>query len=550
MTIVLRDYQIEAVDALWTYFERATGNPLVLMPTASGKALVIAGFCKRASLTYPGTRILVLTHVKELIEQNHSKLVTLWPQASAGIYSAGLNRRDYREDVIFAGIASVYDKPEMFGRIDIVLIDEAHLVSPDDETMYRSFFDALRALNPLVKFAGFSATGYRLGLGELQAGGLFTDVCFDYTTMEKFNRLVDEGWLSRLDSLPTGYKLDVDKVRTRGGEYVEKELQEAVDRPEVTRRALDEVMRLCGDRKRWLVFACGVHHCEEVADALEERGVSCVTIHNKLKRHERDERYQAFKRGEVTCAINNNILTTGVDVPEIDLIIVLRPTKSTALWVQMLGRGSRVVYAPGYDTFTREGRLAAIAAGPKQSCLVLDFARNTARLGPINDPVLPRKPGEKLGGEPPIKTCEVCEHYCHPSVRVCPYCGTPFPLRVRFEEQASELAVMKWEPPHVELIEIKNVVYHVQPKKGRPPSLRVSYFTPNMLQRFQEFICFEHEGPARNRAIRWWQERAPDIPVPRTVVEARDLASCLRIPKRLRVWVNKKPQEIVGHEYD
>lgn len=130
---------------------------------------------------------------------------------------------------------------------------------------------------------------------------------------------------------------------------------------------------------------------------MELYGIPTTCIHSKLTKDERTERLAGLKSGKYRAAVNNNILTTGFDLPSIDLIAVIRPTNSPGLWVQMLGRGTRPVYAPGFDLWSTAGRLAAIEAGSKQDCLVLDFAGNTRRLGPINDPVLPRKRATERG---------------------------------------------------------------------------------------------------------------------------------------------------------
>src|SRR4029079_8138707 len=110
----------------------------------------------------------------------------------------------------------------------------------------------------------------------------------------------------------------------------------------------------------------------------------------------------ALRAGEVRALVNNNILTTGYDDPTIDLIMVLRPTMSVVLWVQMLGRGTRPVFPPGYDSETLEQRMAAIMASGKFDCLVLDYAGNTRRLGPINDPVIPAPPKSKGTRDAPV----------------------------------------------------------------------------------------------------------------------------------------------------
>ncbi len=108
--IQARSYQVEAVSAIYTYFGNNTGNPVVAMPTGTGKSVVIAMFLESVFKYYPNQRVMILTHVKELIQQNYEKLMGLWAFAPAGVYSAGLNRRDVHAPITFAGIGSVAKK--------------------------------------------------------------------------------------------------------------------------------------------------------------------------------------------------------------------------------------------------------------------------------------------------------------------------------------------------------------------------------------------------------------------------------------------------------
>ena len=161
-----RPYQVEAIESIYHFFEQnKEGNPMIAMPTGTGKSIVIGGFVRSIFEHWPGQRVIKLTHVKELIEQNFDKLIRLWPTAPAGIYSASLNRRDIAP-ITYAGIASVWKKAEEFGHVDIALVDECHLVSEKDGTMYQTFFKGLRKINPALRVIGLSATCYRLGHGD------------------------------------------------------------------------------------------------------------------------------------------------------------------------------------------------------------------------------------------------------------------------------------------------------------------------------------------------------------------------------------------------
>jgi DNA repair protein RadD len=533
--MILREYQIEAIESLYTYFRSGGrnggpgGNPVIAMPTGTGKSLVIAGFFQSLFKQWPDQKVMCLTHVKELIAQNYAEMLQAWTFAPAGIYSAGLKRRDTREQIIFAGIQSVAKRWAEFGRIDLVVIDEAHLVGPDEKTSYQSFLKGLRSVNPNLRVIGLTATPYRLGYGHIADGELFDDVCFDITGMEAFNRLIAEGYLSPLIPKPTKIELNVEGVKKTGGDYNGKELQIAVDKQEVTYAALKEALAVAHDRKHWLIFASGIEHCEHIAEMMQGFGETCLAITNRTPAAQRDEYIKKFKRGEVRALVANNILTTGFNSPWVDCIVCLRPTTSSVLWVQMLGRGTRPFKGNEIDPT------------PKQNCLALDFAGNIRKLGPINDPVVPRKRGEG-GGEAPVKLCEVCPPpgtWNHASARHCIACGHEFPIAVKIKVTADTTNLLKGNMPIVKDFKVEQITYTANRKVGRPPVLKVTYYCG--LKMFNDWVCIEHEGFAGRKAGKWWSERT-DLPFPATALEALENTDSLPSPTHIKVWLNTQDE--------
>lgn len=562
--LVDRPYQTEAVGSIWRYFQDGgTGNPVVAMPTGTGKSIVIARFCQSALTAWPQTKILVLTHVKELIQQNYEKMMMLWAFAPAGIYSAGLNRKDLGAAITFAGIASVAKIWAMFGKVDLIIIDEAHLVSPSEATMYRSFIAGLKSINPHLKVIGLTATPWRLGHGHITdptevkgelIPSLFSDVCFDITGLEAFNRLIAEGYLCPLTPKKTKTLLDVTGVHMRGGEFIESELQVAVDKPAITEAALREAMEIGHDRKKWLIFASGTDHADHIAEMLTSLGISCVAVHSKMSTAQRDKNIADFKAGHVRAIVNNNVLTTGFDDPEIDMIIVLRPTASAVLWVQMLGRGTRPLYAKGFDLTDLGGRLSAILAGGKFNCLVLDYAGNTKNLGPINDPIVPRRKGQK-GGTAPVKCCDICDTWNHASVKYCggqPIksdlgCGHEFTFMTKLQMAAASMDLIKGDLPVVEVLKVSHITYSKHEKTGSPPMVRVSYFCG--IKSYDEYVLVEHKDWGGRKARKWWEMRTA-LPFPESTTQALELAPQLAPATHLRVWLNKKYPEIMSACFD
>jgi DNA repair protein RadD len=526
---MLRWYQQEAVNSLFQYFySGAGGNPVLAMPTGSGKSHVIAGFAIEVFRNWSNQRIMVATHRKELVKQDYDKLVEAWPLAPAGIYSAGLKQKDTNYPIIFGGIASIVRNIEAFGHIDLLFVDECHLVSDDEESMYQRLITELKKRNPWLKIIGLSATIFRLGMGYLTEGKLFTHIAYDCTSIEKFNRLVEEGWLCRLIPRKTDVKLDVSDVSMQRGDYNQGELQKAVNKDEITWAALNEAREKASDRRRWLVFSTGIEHCERISQMLTALGISSTFVHSKVPREQRDKRISDFKKGYYNALVNANILTTGFDDPAIDCLIILRPTCSPVLWVQILGRGTRP-----YET--------------KDNTLVLDYAGNTYRLGPINDPRIPN-PKSKLGGPAPVKTCDHCGTINHITVRYCIGCGAEFDFAVKIEQSASDAELIRADLPIVETFDVRTVIINRHCKDGSVPVMEVDYYVHGRKKPFKEWVCLQHTGLARAFARDWWRKRHHTEP-PETTDEALKFQSELRKPVRINVHVNLKYPKVLGWEW-
>ncbi len=523
--LTLRPYQEAAITAIYGYFQSHTGNPLVVIPTAGGKSLVMASFIEGVLKAWPDQRILIVTHVRELIAQNHAEMIGLWPDAPAGIYSAGLGKREAQARILFAGIQSIHRRAAEIGHTDLVLIDEAHLIPGKSSTMYRRFLDALKAINPALKVIGLTATPYRLDCGMLHEGqnALFTDIAYEAPVRE----LIDAGYLSPLVSKQPATRLNVSKVGTRAGDFIARDLAAAVDQDAITRAAVTEIIEHGRDRKSWLSFCSCVEHARHVAEEFGRQGISCRTIFGDTPKDERDAILAAFKRGEIRALASMGVLNTGFNAPGVDLIALLRPTQSAGLYVQMVGRGTRL--APG-----------------KENCLVLDFAGNVRRHGPI-DLVRPKRPGDGGGGEAPTKVCPDCDSIVALSAAECPDCGYVFPPReVKIAPTAATLPVLSPKAPH--WVAVSNLSYSRHDKRGGRPSLKVTYRC--RLTTYQEWICFEHQGYARRKAEDWWRKRAPGQPVPRSVNEALTLSRSLSRPSHISVRPSGRYFEITGYRFD
>lgn len=538
----LRPYQNEAVDSVISYYTNGgKENIVAALPTGTGKAVCIAELIMRLLSQWSFMRVIMATHVAELVAQNAEKLMGHWPIAPVGIYNAELRRKDTSQPIIFGSIQSMIGAVDKLGHRDVLIVDEAHLIGKNKNSQYLKFIEGLKAKNPHLVVIGWTATPYRVGMGMITDGPIFNLLRYDLTGVEPFNRLIQAGYLAPLIPQPTDNTLNVDGVKIQNGDFVGSQLQDAVDQDQITYAAMSEMCEKAANRRSWLVFTAGVDHAESAALALRQMGIDAQTMHSKLPKAERSERIKSFKNDSIRCLVTNNMLTTGFDHPPVDAIGVLRPTMSPGLWVQILGRGTR----------PSEG---------KNNCLILDFAKNTPRLGPINDPRIPNKPG-KPTGEIPVKICPSCGIYNHAGARycgggsspeeakICGGCAFEFVFETKYYQvSGTEDVVRKNEDiePKINTYSV-NHVWYSKHEKGNKSTLKVTYACG--VKSFKEFVPLEHFGQPRDKAIQWWGERHHSIP-PIKVEDALMMQNDLRIPFTITVDETHKYPTIVSHRFE
>jgi DNA repair protein RadD len=524
-----REHTEEAINALFNYHWQ--GNPVIALPTGTGKSWVPAEFIRRTMFRWANQRFIIATHRKDLIEQNAETLLETWPNAPYGICSSGLNRKDTDEAIIFGGIASMYRNPAKFGRRDILFVDEAHLISEKDSSMYRTFIEGLKKINPKLRVVGLTATDYRTGEGKIAEGnGLFTEVICNWCTREGFAKLLKLGYLAPLFPKRTEAIIDTSDVHVRQGEFVPSELETATER--VTYACCVEIAKAMQTRKAGLIFCSGIKNSEHTAAILTKMGFRVGVVHSKIK-GDRKKILDAFKAGQLDIVCNNDILTTGFNHPAIDLIGMMRATLSTGLWVQMLGRGTRPC------TF-------------KDNCIALDFAGNTLRLGPIDDPKVPKRKGEEGSGVAPVKICDYCGTYNHCSVRFCIDCGHEFAMQSKLIETASTLPLMSvaQEQPIYEEYNVTDIIYTKHQKRDQPSYMIATYICAAGTHIFKDNVCLDHEGFASKKARDWWRERTGYKDAPPNTDTAMQFVRYLRKPIFIKVHTNHKYKPIVGYKWE
>lgn len=534
---MLRDYQQDAIDLLYDWFSRnSTGNPCIVLPTGSGKSHVIASLCKDALKNWPGTRVLMLTHQKELIEQNAEKMLLHWPNAPMGIYSASLNKRNLTQPITFAGIGSVRNRAEQIGHIDLILVDEAQYISLRSESGYRRLIGGLKEINPHLRVVGFTATPYRLGQGMLTDGeeALFSSLIEPVTVRQ----LISAGHLCRLTSKVTETHYDISGVRKRGGEFIEKELQEAVRDELTNRQAVDEIIARSEGRSSWLIFCTGVAHSKQVCEMLKDKGINAASVDGSMSKRERERVLGEFKAGRIRAVTNCNVLTTGFDHTGIDLIAMMRPTMSPGLYVQIVGRGMRV-------------------DPKKDDCLVLDFAENIPRHGPITDVNPPPKPGHSGDGAAPVKECPECAELVHTSVMVCPDCGYQWPEPER-TYRLSNVDIMGEDNPIYEMAISDWLWRTAVSKRTGIEMLTVDYYGEALSDpTVREYITIKHDGYAGTKAARTLAEivrNALKEPAPSSIDDLLEVAEFMnknaRPPSTIKYEQQGKFKQVTQRIWD
>lgn len=474
----LRDYQKLALTQLYDWFrDHKNGNPVLAMPGGSGKSIVIASIAADALKQWPDTRVLMLVRSQELVDQNADKLRKIWPNAPLGIICSSLNKREWGEPITYASPGSISRHTSRLGHQDLVIIDEAHMVSSKQEGSYRQILDDLWRFNPSMRVIGFSASPYRLGHGFITegSGAIFSDI-LDPVSIEE---LVFKDYLVPLRSKITTHKLETDGLHKRQGEYITSEMEAKFNTIDHNRAVVKEIAEKASNRSHWLIFCSGVAHSEDLAEYLRASGIPAEGLDARHSKLERERKLADFESGKLRAICNVGILTTGYDFPALDCIVFLRSTMSPGLYLQMAVRGMRP--SPG-----------------KTDCLVLDFAGCVEQHGPITAVQPPKAKGI---GEAPVKVCENCQEIVHLSAKECPACGEPFPS---FEAQEKEWRLRNDDIMGIENSEILVTDWNWQVHTSRTSGkemVKVTYYGGLSDPIVTEYLPLLHGGFASQKSL-------------------------------------------------
>lgn len=362
----LRDYQTEAVSATIQHFRKTNESAVIVLPTGSGKSLVIAELARLAN-----RKILVLTHVKELVEQNYLKYSSYGLKAS--IYSAGLKQKDNQQQVTFASIQSVARNLQDFTQeYSLIIIDECHRVNlpsngseNQSDNQYQQIIKQLTKINSDIKLLGLTATPYRLGMGWIYKRhyrGIMRSEDprpFEHCIFElPLRHLIKKKYLTPptlIDATIEHYDFSALKTNTQG-DFNNREVNQLLGNYQrITQGIIEQIIELGGNRKGIMIFAATVEHAQEIHRYLPSEQSALIIGATESK--QRDDYINRFKNKEIKFLVNVSVLTTGFDAPHVDFIAILRPTQSVSLYQQIIGRGLRL----------SEG---------KKDCLVIDYTGN------------------------------------------------------------------------------------------------------------------------------------------------------------------------------
>lgn len=485
--MILRPYQTEALEAVHNFICTRDDNPCVVLPTGSGKSVVMAATIRYWQESTPGVRGCVLAHRRELVEQNAGKLqAALGAGEKLGIFCAGLGRKDYDASITFASIDSIFRHSGSFPMFDFLFIDEAQHIPPSGEGKYRTFIQGCQRFNPKLKVIGWTATPFRMGCGAIcHKDHILNEVCYE----AKITDLINQGYLCKLRSKVGEAEYDLKNVnRPSNSDYTKKSLDEIANTEKTVKAAVREaVVILDREERRSIIFFCiSISHAQQVSEELRRNGIYAPTVTSKTDHATRRRCLSGLRDGQIRAICNVGVLTEGFDAPCIDAIILLRPTLSAGLFAQMVGRGLR-------------------PSAYKEDCLVLDFAGCIDEHGPIdligigNNYVV-------------MAVCKECRESFSRATRVCPACGWEIPKQEieRMEatekqrrlhgEKASKKSILSGEP---ETFQVNSIKISRAVGVDKPDSIRLQFRCG--LSTFRYWVCLDNGGAEGDVAQTWWK---------------------------------------------
>jgi len=317
----LRPYQTDAIDKLRATYKKGNRRVVLVSPTGSGKTVIASALVELATLKNNG-RVLFIAHRKEIIDQTSKKLDEVG--VPHGIMMGDDGRRDTNAPVQVASIQTLIRRE--LPQADFIIIDECHL------SLAKSYVQTIQKYNN-TPVLGLTATPWRTdgqGLGLLYQ---------DMVVVAQVKELVSQGFLVNPEFYAP-YRPDLSKIRVRAGDYVEGDLSKVMDKAHligsITEHWLKHANGLCT-----VVFASSRQHSAHIIDQFQKIGVAARHIDHETTREERNAVLEQLATGQIQVVSNVGLLTEGWDLPQLQCIILARPTMSESLYLQMVGRVMR-----------------------------------------------------------------------------------------------------------------------------------------------------------------------------------------------------------------
>jgi len=485
----LRYYQQDAVDSFIAYLKRVKkGNGVIVLPTGAGKSYTLSELIRIFAGDH-GARVIVASHTKKIVQQDYDSACKLWPDGKKlyGINSDGLGYRSTKKQVLFCGIQSVYKSAKAIGKVNLLIVDEAHKINMLDAVQYKDFINDLLKENPSMRICGLTATEYRQGTGLIygpSSSQIFDDLVYKAPTKELINTTANNGhgFLAKpiLPKIAKEARIDTTGLPVSSGptkDYLEPELAERANIKSLIDIQTATVLDNTEGHEQIAGFAVNIEHAEAMADSYRKLGEKSVAVVHSQIEGDSDELVEDFENSKIRVLISVNMFIEGFDAPNIQVLDVRKPTKSPSRYVQMLGRGFRLCIEIGKTTF-----------------VVFDFAQNVAEHGPV-DEVSGDYRGEKAVGN---RKCKNCGEEYHARLSRCPHCKfKPVGQGLDWEDKSSaepgDLSIIS-EPQWFDVDYI--FCPKPNPKKPLPSSIVVHYYciTESSQKKFAKEISFDDDG--------------------------------------------------------
>ena len=515
----LREYQTQAVEELYRKL-CISSTALCVLPCGAGKTLIFMELIRKCMEKYPALKAVVLFDNIELLKQTKVRFDEFFGSSKVGVYSASV-QKDCTFPLTLASVQSCFDVN--FGQVQLIICDECHHLN-QNWGRYAEFFKLQQTVNPKLKIVGFTATAFRTGTGVIYGQGKLFDA-IDYT--KSLLWMIENGYSVRPVLKQPEHQFDTSKLHTKMGDFDQREVEALTgDEAKVNRQILDALPRMQG-RKKVIWFCSSINHAESVNRKLKALYEDSEVIHSKQERDVRDKVMQDFRQGALRHLVFITIIKEGVDVPEADCCVFMRPTKSAILFLQVSGRIMRPF--PG-----------------KETALILDYGRVVETLGTLDNPKIfytgAAKENKKLLESQRVRTCAKCYSYVDIKLLACPDCGYVFPVKISVQNltaKAREFGDLLGYAKKEYCSEVRSVNISKYMSKANNLCLKIAYEIDNLLNPYiNEFFIWNNDVGYKKV-----QKRLIDFETPlHSDIESQAKEIVKRVPKQIYYTLDKYPR--------